>query len=303
MEPWQLNKDEQSNLEVLNGKLQHVRDTVRGVVKQYHSGLMLQGEGGTSKSYTVLDELRQLKCGYIYHNSRITARGLVDALERNPTSIHLIEDAETLLDDKKSFGVLRSALWSQSNKRPIERQVTWSAFKTEIRFTFTGGLIVISNVALADTIPELRAIKTRITVLNIDVSNAEILALMKQICAAGYQFGQDYLSPAECWEVCSFIVEKLTALKRNLDIRLLTNGFRDYLQFKSGDSQNHWKVLLEGRMSERVAYKTRAEVKTEESRIAMEIYKMKITNPEKLKLWKERTGLSHMAYYRALKRK
>ena len=96
----------------LEAKLDHIRDTVRGVVKTFHTGLFLHGEGGTSKSYTVLKELQALRAKYVLHNTRLTGRGLVDALKRAPTDIHVIEDAETLLDDKKSFGVLRSALWS-----------------------------------------------------------------------------------------------------------------------------------------------------------------------------------------------
>lgn len=108
--------DEKTNLETLGGKLTHVQDNVRGVVKQFHTGLLLWGEGGTGKSYTVLKELQRLKAKYVYHNTRMTARGLVDSLERSPTDIHFLEDAETLMDDRKSFGVLRSALWSQSKE-------------------------------------------------------------------------------------------------------------------------------------------------------------------------------------------
>ena len=75
--------------------------------------------------WTVLETLQQLKAKYVYHNSRMTGRGLVDALELNPSDLHVIEDAESMLDDKRSWGVLRSALWSQSKKKPPERPITW----------------------------------------------------------------------------------------------------------------------------------------------------------------------------------
>jgi len=48
--------DDYSHLESLEGKLTHVRDVVRGVAKGFHTGLVLWGEGGTGKSYTVLEE-------------------------------------------------------------------------------------------------------------------------------------------------------------------------------------------------------------------------------------------------------
>lgn len=47
----------------------------------------------------------------------------------------------------------------------------------------------------------------------------------------------------------------LESLHRNLDLRLLMNGFKDYLQYKTGNATNHWHLLLEGRLRERVVFK------------------------------------------------
>lgn len=299
----ELTEEEKTCLESLKGKFTHVKDAVKGVAKEYHSGFFLWGEGGTGKSYAVEQELRSLQAKYVHHNTRMTGRGLVDALQRAPSDIHLIEDAETLMDDKKAWGVLRSALWSQSKAKPPQREITWTAFLTSIRFVFTGGIIIISQGDLGNTRPEIRAIKSRVGAYHLDVSNNEIKAMMKQICTQGFTYGEDYMAPEECWEVAGYIIAKLESLQRNLDLRLLINGFRDYLQFKQGDSVNHWHTLLDGRMQERVVYKARAEQKAEESRIALEIHQMKIATKRKLQLWKARTGLSQPAYYRALRRR
>jgi hypothetical protein len=75
---------------------------------------------------------------YELHNSRLTGRGLVESLADHPTDIHVIEDAETLLEDKRAWGVLRSALHSQSKKKPPERRVTWRAHNVNIDIIFTG---------------------------------------------------------------------------------------------------------------------------------------------------------------------
>ena len=298
-----LSKHEKEQLANLESKLSHVRDVVRGIVKGFHTGMMLWGSGGTSKSYSVLEELKALKASHILHNSRITARGLVDVLERNPSIVHVIEDAESLMVDKNAPGVLRSALWSQSRKLPKEREVTWTAFQTNIRFIFTGGVIVISNANFAESSPEIRAIKTRINVVHLDVSDEEIKALMKKICLDGYTRGSHYLSPDECLEVREFIITRLTQLKRPLDLRLLITGFDDFLQWKTGNSHNHWQLLIEGRMAERVVYVARSDRKAAEARLALEIHAMKLTYAEKVKLWHDKTGLSKAAYDRALKRK
>lgn len=295
--------DERDHLASLDGKLDHIRDVVRGVIQQFHTGAFLYGEGGTSKSYTVQKELERQKAKYILHNSRITGRGLFDVLQRHPSDIHFIEDAETLLDDRKAFGVLRSAFWSQSQKKPMERPVTWNAFHNILRFVFTGGIIIVSNANLAEQIPEIRAIKTRINVLGVDVSNQEIRALMKKICKAGYQYGEHSMIPEECWEVATFVIDRLGLLHRSLDLRLLMNGFKDYLQWKTGNSTNHWQALVEGRMAERVVYRGQAALKDEQQKTALEIHANKATLKEKVAAWTAQTGLGQAAYYRALKRK
>jgi hypothetical protein len=303
MEPREprLSKPEEATLKNMEGKLRSVRSAVRGVVKDYHTGLLLHGEGGTGKSYTVLNELKELGAKYTLHNSRITGRGLVDALERSPDDVHVIEDAETIIDDKRAWGVLRSALWSQSKKKPPERQVTWTAYNVGINFIFTGGIIVISNANLCESKPELRALKSRISVLGLDVTNDEIRALMKQICIDGFDYGPERMTPTECWEVATAIMERLDELQRNLDLRLLINGFRDFLQYKAGESNGvHWEDMLANRIKERVMPPvTRAGEKDEQARVAREIHAMKTTGAEKLAEWKRRTGLDKSAYYRA----
>jgi hypothetical protein len=298
-----LSTDERKHLASLQDKLTHIGDAVNGVIKHFHTGLFLYGEGGTGKSFKVIESLRAAKCGYMYHNARLTARGLVDALQRAPTDIHLIEDAETLMDDRKTFGVLRSALWSQSRQKPPEREITWTAFKTEVRFIFTGGIIVVSNANLAADIPEIRAIKTRINVLQLDLSKEELLALMKHLCLQGYQYGEDYMSPNECLQVGEFIRERLEGLQRSLDLRLLMNGFKDFLQWKTKNSVNHWHDLLLGRIQERPVVVRRAERVAKESKIANEINDMKIPYKKKIELWEQRTGhKGERSYYRALQR-
>lgn len=303
-----LTTDERRDLTTLENKLDHLRDSVRGVAQGYQTGLFVHGEGGTSKSYTVLDELRKLKSEYIYHNTRMTARGLIDALQRSPTSLHLIEDAETMMDDRKTPGVIRSACWSNTNPkaRPMIRPITWGAHATGIRFDFTGGLIVISNANLATAIPEIRAMKSRIIILGMDVSAEQIKALMKKICLDGFTFGDDYIVPDECLEVRQRVIDRLSELKRNLDLRVMINGFKLYLQWKNGDSKLHWHDLLDGLMSERtVAYKDRVSKQAEKHQLAMSIHAMSIPWAEKLKLWKDKMngapGSSQAGFDRALK--
>ena len=180
---WDLTEGENAALPRLERKQRHVRAAVDGLVHRYHSGLFLSGAGGVGKSHIVIDELHVQRAKYVLYNSRLTARGLVDVLAANPDDIILIEDAETLFRDPKSAGVCRSALCSLSPAKPMERSITWKVGGKHIQFIFTGSIIVISNSDLTDELPEIQAMKSRVTVLRLDVTNDELLALMKKICA------------------------------------------------------------------------------------------------------------------------
>jgi hypothetical protein len=299
----ELTREERKNLATLRDKEIQIKDAVRSVVKEYFTGVFLWGEGGTGKSWTVLRQLDRSQAKYKLHNTRLTGRGLFDKLEAAPSDIHVIEDAETLLDDKRAWGVLRSALWSQSTAKPMERPVTWGAYQEHRRFIFTGAIIMITQSDPGDSHREIRAMKSRVMPLHLDISNGEIKAKMKKICRSGYTYGEDSMTVEECWKVAAFIISEFKSLHRNLDLRLLPHGFHYYLQWRTGNSVLHWKVRLQSHMQERlVVYQPRRQKKAGESRIALEIYKKPWSGEKKIRVWMKRTGRSKRAFYRALER-
>jgi hypothetical protein len=296
-----LSAEDKAQLKGLEPKHRLIRDRVRGVVRSFATGFYLWGEGGTSKSYTVLDELQKLKADYVVHNSRMTGRGLVDKLQLLPTSIHVIEDCESIFDDKRAWGVLRSALWSQSKERPMKREITWTAFNVSIRFHFIGGVILIANRKL-ETIPELAALATRISVLHLIVSFNEVAALMRSVALEGFTYGLDYVSPRECLEVAEYVIERMRALESPLDMRVYVNGVKDYLQNKTGHSETAWKDLIDTRLHRSTLLRERrVDVMSREAALALELAQMDATPAERMRLWKEKTGKSERAYWRRLK--
>jgi hypothetical protein len=182
-------------LECLDYKLQQIRDRTRGVAEGFSNGLYLWGEGGTSKSYTVEKTLQALGKPYKLSNSRITGKGLFELLRDHPDAVHVLEDVETLFADKNSFGVLRSALWGQAGEDGYqERLVVWQTARGREEVIFTGGIILIANCSL-DNLPQLRALKTRITPLHFVATNEEVAAHMRRIAAEGHRHGPYRLTP------------------------------------------------------------------------------------------------------------
>lgn len=281
-------------LTTLNAKLESVREYVRGVARHYYTGCIVHGRGGIGKSFAVLDELRTRGVGYILTNSRLTGRGLVDLLQEFPDSLHVLEDCESLLDDKNSWGVLRSALFSQSKEVPPVRQISWRAFKTVIEFAFRGQIIYIANREL-DANGEVNAIKSRVPVIELKASNEEVESLMFAIASHGYTHGREVMTPEECAEVTAFIVKvwrnnKVTKSgKQDLDLRTQKLCFNTYLSCRASDTD--YESQIENLISEKVEYSaTRADFTAQKVALAKQIDALPLTSPEKVAKWMEESA-------------
>ena len=298
---------ERWHLRQLLNKFQLVKDRVAGVATGRHTGFFLGGRGGIGKTFTIQEELRRREVAYKLTNSRLTGRGLVDLLRDYPDSIHLIEDVEQITCDRNAVGVLRSALWGTRCGREgrIERLVTWKAHATNIEFIFSGGIIMTGNRLLED-IPELAALKTRISWLNLLVTDEEIAALMRSVAGDGFPKGNNLLEPEACMEVAKFIIDESSRINRHLDIRLLVNAFEDRLQVEDFEAGCQWKDLVATRLCERPSLigpiesvGTRAKKKAKQLEIAREIVGMEPQT--RLRAWEEKTGgASQATLYRRM---
>jgi hypothetical protein len=295
--------DHERLLASLEHKLKFIRVRTTGVAEGWATGFYLFGEGGTSKSYTVEETLKDLGKPYKVSNSRITGKGLFELLRDFPDMTHLIEDAETLFADKKSFGVLRSALWGQESRAGRqERLVVWQVGGRREEFIFTGGIILVANCRV-DDIPQLRAMKTRISTVHHHPTNEEVAALMWKIASKGHHHEDHFLAPADCLELAHEIIERCERLQKNLDIRVFINSCKDRLQWVNGQSELHWLELLESRMKEASlppgeSYESRAARANRELDVARRI--AKLPAQEQLEVWKKETGKSRAAMYRRL---
>jgi hypothetical protein len=234
----------------LENKLQLVRDRVTSVATGYLTGLYVYGAGGLGKSYTVLRHLDAMEASYKLFNSRMTAKGLFRALEKAPDAIHVLEDLERLTKDPDAQSLLRAALWAQPGQ---DRVVPWTTDKDgERHFSFRGGIILLANKPLAN-LPELQALGTRITVLRLEVTDAELAAQMRELAAQGYtKDDKKLLDPARCKEVAEYLIAECRTAGYPLDLRLLENSYKDYLQWASDMATHGWQNLVSSRVREAV---------------------------------------------------
>jgi hypothetical protein len=287
----------------LENKHQLVRDRVTAVAKGYSTGLYIYGTGGVGKTYTVLQQLERLKISFKLFNSRMTARGLFRALEKAPEAVHVLEDMERLTNDRDAQCVLRSALWSQPGR---DRVVTWTTGTGgEEHFVFRGGIILLANRPLAD-LPELRALATRISVMRLEVTDAELEALMRDLAASGYgRDGKQLLEQEKCREVTEHLIRECQTAGCPLDLRLQANSYLDYLLWEADHAACGWQDLVTARVHEaarhfrqKVSNRSPEERKAECREIVREILRQTSNVEEQVGLDKERTGRSRTDFFR-----
>ena len=241
-------------------KIQVLRDYTVGVVQGFYTGLYVYGPGGTSKSYTIHQVLRDQQAHYVLHNSRLTGQTLFQALAEAPDAVHLIEDMEALFSQKNALGVLRSALWGQradGDRGPMEQWVTWGVtgrHPRELKFLFTGGLILTGNRPLGGHVPEWQAIMTRIGYVQFAPTDGEVRALMRCLARRGHDGDGRRMSPEETQEVVEYVIAQSAHLQRRLDLRLLENCYGDYLLWQAGHAGVHWHDLVATRLRQRPTY-------------------------------------------------
>lgn len=125
---------------------------------------------------------------------------------------------------------------------------------------------------------------------------------MKSIAGRGYQHGQSRLEPSECLEVAETILERCTRIQKNLDLRILVQGFRDRLQWSEGLAELHWVDLVESRLMERPSASMPTGVRALRKADDLAYVKTIAHLPpaQRLQAWKEKTGKSQAALYRFL---
>lgn len=172
---------------------------------------------------------------------------------------------------------------------------------------FSGGIVCISNMELNES-PLLQALKSRIQYLRHDPTDRQIAALMRDIAGRGWPADKPVLVATECLEVANFLISESKRLQCRLDMRnLIDKAWPDFLQWRQGQTENHWHELVTTTLLEAALDVKRSPAKPlsrqdrldQERAIIEEILKMHVSPADRLKAWRDRTGgKSDRAFYR-----
>lgn len=290
----------------LNKEFALIRDRVRGVALGHHTGFYLFGPPGTSKTHTVVATLRDTGARYFHHKGHITPLGLFDLLREHKHSVIVLDDVSAIFEQKTALQVLLAAL-GRDRDGSIERTVRYRRRDHCEEVRFTGGIVAISNLHLHDE-PVLNALKSRVHYHRYDPPEEYLAGLMRHIASKGWPAVNPRMSPGECEVVAEFLIEQSRRLGVRLDLRnLVDKAFPDFVQFRNGQAETHWKDLiltgLEEQLSERTESRhppTRARMKESEQHVVENIVATHRTRVERVAAWTALTGKSERAFYRRL---
>src|SRR5208282_692194 len=215
----------------------HVRLVSRGLA----NGLAVYGSrGGLGKTRVVLETLKQEGVKPLLLNGHITPLSLYANLYERPDSILFLDDADSLFRNLPALGILRSALWGETNEK---RLVTYNSSQLKIpsSFFFTGRIVFAIN-----TLPmknhAFNAVLSRVDQFELNASNEEVLDLMRELASEGFED----LTPADCLQVVDYIAE--FSATRELSLRLLEPSFRKVVYARNAGVD--WRQLVASQLHE-----------------------------------------------------
>ena len=179
---------------------------VKAVAKKVFPSLIITGQGGTGKSFTVVETLKKLgkaECEYgesndgdfIVIKGYSTAKALYRTLYENNGKIIVFDDSDNIHKDAVGANILKGALDSGA-----KRVISWGAESRfgdddlPSRFDFFGAVIFISNLPLSRFPQSLlsRSMKVDLT-LNMEETVDRIEYVMSQINVGSVEEKKDTL--------------------------------------------------------------------------------------------------------------
>ena len=196
----------------INKRFGFLGDLAKMVIMGVSPSLLVLGEGGLGKSYSIKNAL--VDCGieeheYVFFKGYSTARGLYNSLYDNNGKVIIFDDCDSVLEDKVAINILKSALDSYD-----EREITWMSKMNKSdeypnKFKFNGRIIFISNKKKSSLD---QAVLSRSLVVDLSMSPEDKVERMSAII--------DNVLPEYCREIKIEALNFLDSVKDKVSINM-----------------------------------------------------------------------------------
>lgn len=214
----------------INKRFEFLQQLVRMVLKGTSVSMIITGEGGLGKSFTVKREIDRRQFiknqDFVYIKGYSTPRGLYRTLFENNGKVIVFDDCDEVLTDNIAKNLLKGALDSYD-----EREIHWITKSTDESlpdsFIFTGRVIFISNKS-QNSIDN--ALLTRSMCIDLTMSRADKISRMEWIVFNSKDF-MPWVSTEDKQESLDLIKENIDNMKE-LSLRSLEK----VIKFKTGEN-------------------------------------------------------------------
>jgi hypothetical protein len=212
------------------------------VAKGISFGTIIEGPGGTGKTYRILNNLKDVD--YAYTDSFTTPAAFYIWMYKNRNKeVLIVDDVSGFMNNEKILAFLKGALWEVNGKR-ILHYMTTKPLQDENgeyvpnTFILSARMIIITN-RLNKKNPHLNAVITRVNYTKVEIDFDELMNIFEQIVKKDYPG----LNLNERYEVFEFIKKNTLESNVNLNIRSLIKCFQQYVYSKNIDNPELWKRL------------------------------------------------------------
>lgn len=266
-----------------------MREYIGMVAGGYTTNLILEGEGGYSKSFETYKIL--LDMSYRIDRDFTILSGFSSPLEfyhllykYKDFKVVVLDDIDGILNSEKGISILKSALWSVSSQRVVEYYSTTERLKVPSKFPINANFIIILNKIENERDRGVQALLSRAIHYKVDFSYLDLMGLFRGIAV---DTPYKDLTKEERLEVVDYISEITNEATVNLNIRSLLKAYDIYRYAKN----NGWKKLMKDMF-----------VEDEMMKFVMELIESKVPVKEQVAKFVEGTGRKRATYYRIKKR-
>jgi hypothetical protein len=279
-----------------------IRVQVQSVCQGFTNAMFLYGKGGYGKSYTVLAEMRRMVGrGWTHHTGFTTPKGLFLEMMKGKDHVHLFEDCEDMYKHNIAATFLRAAC---GQGKDGERWIEYKTNDEDLKFEFTGGVIIISNQNLSKTSSVLAAVASRFRPVKWELTTKELIAVMLEISEHDWVKKQHVVKAENCRTVAEWLIGEMTSGGQQFGIELRTfteHALPAFAQWQVGDKKVDWKDVLKAKLQGEVGIPEGRDLRNEKlEELAFVLSLRKMNSGEREAEWHKMTGLKKTQYYQHL---
>jgi len=195
-------------------------------------GLLLWGESGCGKTYSVIRAFREMKKDFVLLNGHITPLKLFIFLFQNRDKNIILDDIN-VFDSEINYNMLKACL--SENSRLINYDTSSTKLNIPNKFVFNGTITIILN-NIPKKSENLKAIQSRILSFELIMDYSTKIKIIFELARQDYR----ELTQEERFNIAKWIKNSTSEATENLNLRTLFTCY----EFFRYDKLN-WKKLAE----------------------------------------------------------